>query len=241
MRGCKVKNFDTVTRELNELLCKEKPLKITSSWIVMNAPRIYYFFWRHIRSDSGDVDWDRIVSHLDKEFQKKWSGRLSRTKRQWQAMKWYRSRKEVSIVLKKYREKLYTFISPQDSEDRRVRDAISIALVRITQKGNLSAKQEILSLLRYTVNYWIEWIPSLSSWKGYESEIDEQLESCIRRYRFTGSFMTYLFCSFEYRGRGLGNLQVYSLDDTLPLGEKRRVENVIQDTETGEAVLYKRY
>jgi hypothetical protein len=53
--------------------------------------------------------------------------------------------------------------------------------------------------------------------------------------------MTYLFCSFEYRGRGLGNLQVYSLDDTLPLGEKRRVENVIQDTETGEAVLYKRY
>jgi hypothetical protein len=156
-------------------------------------------------------------------------------------MKWYRSRKEVSIVLKKYKDKLYTFISPQDSEDRRVRDAISIALVRITQKGNLSAKQEILSLLRYKVGYWIEWIPSLSPWKGYESEIDEQLESCIRRYRFTGSFMTYLFCSFEYRGRGLGNLQVYSLDDTLPLGEKRRVENVIQDTETGEAVLYKRY
>lgn len=82
MRGCKVKNFDTVTRELNELLCKEQPLKITSSWIVKNAPRIYYFFWRNTRSDCGDVDWDKIVSRLDREFQKKWSGRLSRTKRQ---------------------------------------------------------------------------------------------------------------------------------------------------------------
>lgn len=154
-------------------------------------------------------------------------------------MKWYRSRKEANTVLKKYKDKLYTFISPQDAEDRRARDAISIALVRIIQKGNLTAKQEILLLLRYTVSYWIEWIPSLCSWKGYESEIDEQLESCIRRYRFTGSFMTYLFCSFEYRGRGLRHLHLYSLDDTLLLSEKRRVEKVIQDAETGEAVLYK--
>jgi hypothetical protein len=241
MSGRRVGNFDTVTRELNGLLCKEQPLKITSSWIVKNAPRLYYFFWRNIRSDSGDIDWDKIVSHLDKEFQKKWNGRLSRTKRQWQAMKWYKSRQEVNSVLKKYKDKLYTFISPQDSEDRRVRDTISIALVRITQKGNLSAKQEILSLLRYTVSYWIEWIPSLSSWKGYESEIDEQLESCIRRYRFTGSFMTYLFCSFEYRGRGLRRLHIYSLDDALPFGERRRVDNVFQDAETNQISFYKPY
>lgn len=241
MRGRKSENINEITEALNELLLRKQPPTITSSWIVRNAPRIYHFFWKNVRNDIGDIDWDRIVSSLDKEFQKRWNGNRGRTKRQWQALKWYRSRKEVNLAIKKYKDKLYAFLSPQDSEDRRVRDAISVALVRIAQRGNLSAKQEVLSLLRYTVNYWIEWLPSLSPWKGYESEIDEQLENCIRRYRFTGSFMTYLFCSLEYRGRGLKRLHSYSLDDLMPISGKRRVENVVQDPETGEISFYTLY
>ncbi len=232
-------DLSSVTKELNDLFSKKQPPKITRSWIHQNAPHIYRFIWKNIRTETDDIDWDKIVGSLNKEFQKRWIGRNNCTKKQWKALKWYRGKRELNLVLKKYQNKIYTFLSPQDSDDRKIRNEISIAFVRIAQKGNLSAKREIISLLGYTIGYWIEWIPVLSPWKGYESELEDQLETCIRRYRFTGSFMTYLFCSLEYRGRGLRRLQSYSLDDTMFLGEKRRVENVVQDAETGEISYFK--
>ncbi len=241
MKCYKIENFNKRILELNELLFKEQPSKITCSWISKNAPCAYRFFCKHIRNDVGDIDWDRIVSHLDKNFQKRWTSGYCKTKKQWIALKWYRNKKEVNLVIRKQKHKLYTFLSPQDTDDRRIRNAITIALVRISQKGNLSAKQEIISLLKYTVSYWIEWIPCLSPWKGYESEIEDQLETCIRRYRFTGSFMTYLFCSLEYRGRGLKRLHLFSLDDQMPNMEKRRIENVVKDPETSQICIYNPY
>lgn len=228
-------------KELNGLLSKKQPPKINSSWIYENAPHIYRFIWKNVKNEIGDIDWDKVISKLNKEFQKRWVSRHSKTKRQWKALRWYRSKKEVTLVLKKYKDKRYTFISPQDSEDRKIRNDISIALVRISQKGNLSAKKEIISLLKFTVGYWIESFPCLFSWKGYESELDDQLEDCIRRYRFTGSFMTYLFMSLEYKGRGLGYLYAHSLDEDVFLGYKRRAENVVQDPETGEISYFRPY
>lgn len=195
-------NFTQTIKELNKLIVKRRPQKITSSWISKNAPHVYRFIWKNVRNEIGDIDWDKVVSSLDKEFQKRWTCRYSRTKKQWQALKWYRSKKEINLVLKKYKDKRYTFISPQNIEDRKIRNIITVALVRISQKGNLSAKREIISLLRFMVDYWIESFPNLRSWKGYESELDDQLETCIRRYRFTGSFTTYLFRCLEYRGKG---------------------------------------
>jgi len=227
--------------ELNELLFKEQPSKINSSWILKNASRSYRFFCKNIRNEIGDIDWDKIVSNLDKDFQKRWASKYAKTKKQWCAMKWYRSKKEVNLVIKKYKPKLYTFLSPQYPEDRLIRNDIIVALVRISQKGNLSAKKEIISLLGFTTGYWIETFPSLSSWKGYESELEDQLETCVRRYRFTGSFTTYLFRCLEYKGRGLKRLHSYSLDDQMPNMEKRRIENVVKDPHTNQICLYKPY
>ena len=147
----------------------------------------------------------------------------------------------MNLVLKKHKNKLYTFISPQNPEDRKIRNAITVALVRISQKGNLSAKKEIISLLRFMVDYWIESFPNLHSWKGYESELNDQLETCIRRYRFTGSFTTYLFRCLEYRGRGLRPLYAHSLDEQTFIGDKRRIENIVQDSKTGQIAYYKPY
>ncbi len=234
-------DFNQVIKDLNKLLLEKQPPRISSSWIYTNAPRIYRFIWKNLKNEIGDIDWDKIVSKLDKKFQKKWTCKHSKTKKQWKALKWYRSKKEVNLILKKYKDKRYTFLSPQDSEDRKIRNDISIALVRISQKGNLSAKQEIISLLKFTVGYWIESFPCLFSWKGYESELEDQLETCVRCYRFTGSFTTYLFFSLEYRARGLRSLYAHSLDEDVFLGYKRRIENVVQDSETGEISYFRPY
>lgn len=237
----KIKDFSQAISNLSNVLLKQQPAKINSSWISKNSPHIYRFIWKNVRNEIGDINWDKVVSSLDKDFQKRWTCRYSRTKKQWQALKWYRSKKELNLVLKNYKDKRYTFISPRDSEDRKIRNTISIALVRISQKGNLSAKKEIISLLKFTVDYWIESFPVLFSWKGYESELEDQLETCIRRYRFTGSFTTYLFRCLEYRGRGLKFLYSYSLDSQMLHGERRIVENVVKDPETGEIRLHRPY
>jgi hypothetical protein len=100
-----------------------------------------------------------------------------------------------------------------------MRDIISIALVRIAQKGNILAEEEIIKLVRFTIDEWIESRPALSSWEGYESLIPKRIECCIRRYRYSGTFIGYLFKTLEYAGRGLRPGTTYSLDDSLYTGK----------------------
>jgi hypothetical protein len=103
-----------------------------------------------------------------------------------------------------------------------IRDIISIALVRIAQKGNILARQEIIKLVRFTIDEWIERCPKISRWKGYEYLIQERIEGCIRCYRYSGSFMGYLFKTLEYAGRGLRPMVAYSLDDSLYAWQKKK-------------------
>lgn len=233
--------FNSAIKELNALLRKNNPSKISSSWISKNAPRIYRFIWKNVRNEVGDIDWDKITSVLKRKYQKRWVHRYLYTKRQWEALVFYENQEEIDFIIAKHHDKMYTFIAPADYNDKIIRDTISIAFVRIAQKGNLLAKNEVMKLLRFTVDLWIEYCWQLSSWKGYESELDEQMEACIRRYRFTGSFMVYLFRTLEYRGRGLKFLHSYSLDDQMPVSEKRRIENVVKDPETNQICFYKPY
>jgi hypothetical protein len=130
----------------------------------------------------------------------------------------------VKIVLEKYRDKLYVFISPQDRDDLRTRDFISIALVRLGQRGNESAKQELMKLIGFTIDDWMDRYWFLSCWRGYEPEIRTQVERCIRRYRYSGSFLRYLFRTLEYAGRGIRPLVAYSLDELIFDGPVNRTD-----------------
>ena len=87
-----------------------------------------------------------------------------------------------------------------------------IALVRIAQKGNVCAKEEITKLVRFTIDDWIEYRPTLSSWEGHESFIPRRVETCICRCRYSGTFIGYLLKTLEYAGRGL--ISTYSMDDS---------------------------
>ena len=64
--------FKEATRSLNRLLKKEKPNKFSSSWILYRNPDIYRFIVKNIRVETGGIDWDKVVSSLDRRYQKRW-------------------------------------------------------------------------------------------------------------------------------------------------------------------------
>jgi hypothetical protein len=199
--------FETVVATLNSLLRTKKPNGFDSSWIRRNAPSCYRFIQENIRREYGGIDWDRLTYALDRPFQRLWKPRRIAKK-----PILYEDRAEVQMVLNKYRDKLYVFIAASDKNERRIRDVIGISFVRLAQSGNLLARLKLMELLRYTIDDWIEWHHCISRWRGYEQETQKQLEGCIRRDRYTGSFLTYVFRTLEYAGQGIIPPRVYSLD-----------------------------
>lgn len=225
-------NLQQASQILTIELAEQKPATFTSTWIFRHVPRVYYFARLNLRTVTGEIDWDTVTHGLDREFSKRWVGRKRKGRS-------YENRDEIELVLVQYRPKLYIFIAPQNRRDENLRDRISIRLVRIAQRGNTLATQEALMLIRYAAEEWIERFPMLSRWKYNSEQLDEQITGCIRRYRFTGSFLGYLYKTLLYSGRGLA--PVYSLDESAFRGsEKTKAENVVQDPETGEIKMYEK-
>lgn len=227
-------DFESVILILNGLLNDKNPETFNSTWILRNTTRCYRFIQKNVRSNFWGIDWDRITGAIEWKFQRRWNpGRKQKSKVP------YKSKAEVNTVLRKYKNHLYVFVAPADIKDRRIRDMISISLVRLAQRGNLLAKEEIIKLASYTVNDWLERYYFLARWQGYEEEIRNQIEGCIRRYRYTGSFMTYVFRTLEYAGRGIRPFYAYSLDEPAAFdAEKRKIDNVVQDPDTNKALIY---
>jgi hypothetical protein len=203
-------NFATAITTLNALLTSLRPNEFNSSWIRTHAPRCYRFFQRNVRREYGGIDWDSVTVALDRKFQRLW-----KPARQWRPRKSYEDSGEIETILKKHPGKLYVFISPYDKNDRRLADRIGISFVRLAQRGNLLARQQLCDLVRFTVDRWIERHETIARWYGHEEELQSQLTACIRRYRYTGSFLTYVFRTLEYAGRGIMPARMYSLDPAM--------------------------
>ncbi len=223
-------DFDQTIRILNRRLTDCDPATFNSSWVLKHAPRCYRFIHKNIRTETGRIDWDKVTCALERKFQRRWM-----PIRKPKSLLPYEDLSEVNAILNKYRDKLYVFLVPSDRSDARTRNIISIPLVRLAQYGNLLAKQEVIKLVRFTIEGWIERYRFMSRWEGYEEEIQKHLEGCIRRYRYTGSFLNYVFRTFQYAGRGLKPLYAFSLHDPIALGStKCWIENVYKDAETND-------
>lgn len=226
-------DFKEVIKILEAVLSKKDPSIFNSSWVLNNASKVYRFIWKNIRTQNGDINWDKVTRSLNHRFWKRWQHPRKRPKQYW-------DKKEVHKTLKLHKEKLYTFVTCLNDEDKYIRDMISVSLVRLAQNGNKSARKELSKLLLYTIDHWIEYCWQLNRWRGYEYRIQEKIDCCIRRYRYTGSFMAYLFKTLEYSGWGLRLLHTRSLDEYMPgRTDKRRIDNVVQDSD-GEIRMYDR-
>ena len=219
---------------LNKLLSQNSPETFNSTWILKRAPACYSFIRKYIRSEVGGIDWDTITYSLEPKYQRLW------TPQQRRKAKPYSDTKEIDVIRNKYGRNLYVFISPADTADLQIRDKIAVVLVRVAQAGNLLARAELVELVRHTIDGWLENYRCMSRWRGREDEILEQLEGCIRRYRYSGSFLRYLFCTLGYAARGIPSLYACSLDDSIAAdARERKVERVIHDPETNEIVPYR--
>lgn len=200
-------DFISVVETVNKLLTRTQPDAVNSSWIRTHAPRCYRFIRQNLRREFGGIDWDRLTYALDWKYQRRWRPVRNRKNRLQ-----YEDHAEVETISKRYHDKLYVFIAPSSKHDRRTRDIIAISFVRLAQKGNVLARQELLGLIKFTIDNWIERYSFLSRWRGHEDEIQDQLEACIRRYRYTGSFVNYVFRTLECAGRGIRPARMLSVD-----------------------------
>lgn len=112
---------------------------------------------KNVGAEIGGIDWDRITRALDRTLQRKWQA-----SRRGRRPACFKDKRAVDVILSKYHDKLYTFLSPADRHDEQVRDIVSIALVRIAQQGNAFARQEIIKLVRHTIDEWIGQEPKIS-------------------------------------------------------------------------------
>ena len=218
--------FTEAVRILNEILKEKDPETFSSSWIFKNTRPIYNFICLNHRTENGDIDWDILTYTLNRKFQKRW------VRYRLKKVKLYENKDEVEHIKEKYKNHLYTFMTSIDEKDRFIRNRIIIAFVRIAQKGNVSAEREAITWITYIIDNWIEKHWQIRRWKGYTDEIEDKIRGCIRRYRYTGSFLGYLFKTLEYSARGIAPLQKYSLDDPVFDGDETRVNYVIHDQQS---------
>ncbi len=224
-------DFKECVRILKRNLYEKNPSEFSSSWIVKYAPLVYRFIFKNVRTEINQIDWDKVTIALPRKYQKRWIRYRRRPRKE------YENRDEVEKIFSKYRNKLYVFIAVSDEKEKRLQHKITIALVRISQKGNVLATKELIILLRYIVDEWIDRYFFLRRWRGAESEISRAIGGCVRRYQYTGTFFGYLFKTLEYSANGLKPF--YSLDDYLPGTDMRRIETISQDPDSGEIKTYR--
>lgn len=217
-------NLEKAICYINRSINKKQPKSFNDKWIKYRCKISHQFIVDNVKTEFDETDWDLVISRLDKWNQKLWMKGIKR-----KINESYINEIELNIILDKYRDKLYTFLSQQNKEDKDICDLIGIKLVRLSQKGNILAGDKAVALCSYIVNEWLEHDRSLFNWKGYDELIFETTKACVRRFRYAGSFLGYLHRTIKYSGRGLAPLEKFSLDDFSLVTGKRLLENFIND------------
>lgn len=212
-------NLEKAVRNINRSITKMQPESINQQWIKYRCRISYQFIVKNIKTEFNQPDWDLLISRLERRHQKLWLNGIKRKEADL-----YKNESELNIILSKYRNKLYTFLARKDENDQNICDWISIKLVRMAQGGNILAKEKLVDLLSYLINQWVEYDESLFKWKGYNELLIENIGACIRRFRYAGTFLGYLYKTLEYSGRGLVPLEKFSLDNFSLITGKRMLE-----------------
>jgi hypothetical protein len=230
IRGARVK-FSEAIHLIATCLEEEHPPFLNPMWIARHCPKAYRFISKAVRTELDQIDWDKVTAALPRRFQQSWCHSFD-MRRLRTPPRPYRNQAELNLILTPYQDKTYTFLTSLSEDDNAVRETIAIRLVRLAQNGNSQAKELILALLNDLVDQWIEYHPRFSRWKCDRELLQRTIVRCIHRYRYTGSFVRYLFRSLEYGNRRLRTVEILSLDEVSPFTGKKRLDMVVRDSAT---------
>ena len=167
-------NLEKAIYNINKSINKKQPKSFDEKWIKYRCKISYQFIVINIKTEFDETDWDQVISKLERWNQKLWMKGIKRATNEL-----YVNENELNIILDKYKDKFYTFLTQQNKEDKDVCDLISIKLVRLSQKGNSLATNRTIILLSYLTNQWLECNRSLFNWKGYDDLIIKTINACI--------------------------------------------------------------
>jgi hypothetical protein len=211
-------DFDGTIKILRRTLKEKNPQTFSSSWIHTNLPSVYWYIQCNIRTKNGKIDWERVTSTFNRSLTRRWTRYGCRN------IRIYERRSEVDIALTKYEGKLPLLLSAITKADRKVQNKILVSLIRIGQRGNITAQDEVIKWVTFTTNEWIDSYP-LNKWQPYPDEVSDKIFRCIRNYRYCVPFLGYLFKTLECAGRGKPPL--VSLDDKFTDTTKTRIDYLV--------------
>jgi len=213
-------DFSTAIQKLNNCLKQKRPKVFNPFWIKTNARNLYEYFGEFVQLPSGDIDWDFITVHLNTSFQKRWRSSVEYSNS-------YESQKEVNEILVAYQKELYILYAPKNKEEALMQDRVIIQLVRLAQRGNALAKEKVMDCISFVIYEWMESSKYLKRWKNYSNEIPGKVEFCIKNYRYSGSFIKYLYMTLYYSARGLRT--TCSIDEPIGKRNKTRLEYIAHE------------
>lgn len=195
-----IPNPEEVKVELADLLKELKPKYFSPTWIAEHNSSLYQRIARMFRNEKGFVDWDAVITALPEEDKVKWS--KQRTYEESVPDKTYEDAEQVKDALGSYSDKLYTFYGTVDPEDENIRNEICNILIRLSQKGNLSAEKQLVDNMTYVAFNWIEEKEALRNIRYHMADIPELIRKAVYRFNTDHAalktpFAGYLFAQLK--------------------------------------------
>lgn len=213
--------FDTAVEDLKAGLASKRIRSFSAVYIKKNFSALYDFFTKRVKTPEGYVDWKLIISCLDKDLREKFV--YPKKLAYHTPARLYKNPKELHQAINGRKIKLYTFFSRQDKEDREIRDELCREIIKLAQKGNVSAFEIIFEYLEEITAYWIGAINDFKCLVHCRREVSQLIEKCIFRYQHgEASFMSYLFKTMIFYAKKIQKerLKEIRLDEPSFLFEK---------------------
>ncbi|EKD58830.1 MAG: hypothetical protein ACD_56C00042G0004 [uncultured bacterium] len=199
--------MEKVIRRISEGLKIKNPQVVSPDYLKREFPSDVFFLAKNCRDTRGHIDWRSIVGHplFDSEMRKKFKFPVSINRNI--PIETYSNSEEVEEILKEKEKNLYTFIESINKEDLEKRNEICLLLVELAQKGNSQAEKKLIDLISYTVEQWIDRIPSIRNFKFYKEKKYEIIKRCIYNYKKDKPFVGYVYASFKKANLGLEKMK----------------------------------